>query len=138
MRGIKWQEHGHTIFGRHLLSPSGFRFIVAIVDQFQFLHQLTANLRDLLLLSPRVLHQQLLLWRRSEGPSIISPHHIHLESLFVVAIYQTDKLSGQYRWTLAMCLTAMTPLRNVQGTTGDKTGVRQTAIRAQNVAISFL
>jgi len=63
---------GHTIFGHDVSSPPDFRFIASVVDQFQFQLHLTANLRDLLLLSPRVLHQQLLLWRPREGPSIFS------------------------------------------------------------------
>lgn len=63
---------GHTIFGHDVLYPPDSRFIAAVVDQFQFQLHLTANLRDLLLLSPRVLHQQLLRWRPREGPSIIS------------------------------------------------------------------
>lgn len=69
--------------------PPDFRFIAAILDQFQFLHQLTANLRDLLLLSPRVLLQQLLLRRPREGPSIISP--AHTLGIIVRARYLPDR-----------------------------------------------
>lgn len=65
---------GRTRFGHDVLYPPVFRFIAAVVDQFQFQLHLTANLRDLLLLSPRVLHQQLLLWRPREGPSISLPY----------------------------------------------------------------
>lgn len=77
-KAVKIEGANETVdapYSCDMFYPPDFRFIAAIVDQFQFLHQLTANLRDLLLLSPRVLHQQLLLWRPREGPSIISPAH---------------------------------------------------------------
>lgn len=86
----------HTVLQPHLLFPPGFRFIAAVVDQFQFRLHLTANLRDLLLLFFPRFYTITASSRNQDRPfyyhphSPMPPHHPFVKSVVSFAVHQTE------------------------------------------------